>query len=68
MIYHLGCRVGGVYMIQSFEKEKKEEKEGAKTAEFADYINEKISFCDLMLLLLNDLDEYDEGVIGDQLW
>ena len=55
-------------MIQSFEKEIKEEKEGAETAEFADYINEKISFCDLMLLLLNDLDEYDEGVIGEEEW
>ena len=36
--------------------------------EVLNYINEKISFCDLMLLLMNDLDEYDEGKIGEEEW
>lgn len=49
-------------MIEGFDKEEDAD------VELLDYMNEKISFCDLMLLLLNDLDEYDEGVIGEEEW
>ena len=47
-------------MIQNFEKEIKEEKEGAVSAEFADYLEGKITFNELMELLLEGLDEVDE--------
>lgn len=49
-------------LIEGFDKEEDE------NAALINYMNEKISFCDLMLLLLNDLDEYDEGVIGKEEW
>lgn len=49
-------------LIEGFDKEEDAD------AALLNYINEKISFCDLMLLLLNDLDEYDEGVIGEEEW
>ena len=49
-------------MIEGFDKEEDAD------AAVLDYINEKISFSDLMLLLLNDLDEYGEGVIGEEEW
>ena len=49
-------------MIESFDKTEDPD------AAVLDYINNKISFCDLMLLLMNDLDEYDEGKIGEEEW
>ena len=49
-------------MVESFDKTEDAD------AAVLDYINEKISFSDLMLLLINDLDEYDEGKIGDLEW
>ena len=49
-------------LVESFDKIEDPD------AAVLDYINEKISFSDLMLLLMNDLDEYDEGVIGDNQW
>ena len=49
-------------LIEGFDKEEDAD------AAVLDYINNKISFCDLMLLLMNDLDEYDEGKIGEEEW
>ena len=49
-------------LIEGFDKEEDAD------AAVLDYINEKISFSNLMLLLMNNLDEYDEGKIGDQIW
>ena len=56
-------------LIEGFDKEEDADAAVAPAEdEMLDYINEKISFSDLMLLLMNDLDEYDEGVIGDNQW
>ena len=49
-------------LVESFDKIEDPD------ATLLDYINEKISFSDLMLLLLNNLDEYDEGKIGEEEW
>ena len=47
-------------MIQSFEKKIEEEKEGVVFAELADYLEGKITFNELMDILILNLDNVDE--------